>query len=74
MKLQSKYNIDDVVWIMNDNLPRECRICEIRFSYKPREWAVSYGMKDLRHGHVYYRQEKGNDLIFDSLEALLGSL
>lgn len=74
MKLQSKYNIDDVVWIMNGNLPRECRICKIIFSYKPREWDVSYGMKDLRSGHVYYRQEKGNDLIFDSLEALLGSL
>lgn len=84
MKLESRYDIGDEVWVMNGNRPVKCRVKSIFFftgesliSTEGVRDKVSYTLSEVMSGKEICRSfEEGdrNNRIFTDLDSLLDSL
>lgn len=84
MKLKSKYNIGDEVWVMNNNKPAKCRIKSIFFftgegmiSSDVVRTKVAYTLTEVKTSkdiNCEFEETDRNNRIFTRLDSLLESL
>lgn len=84
MKLKSKYNIGDEIWVMDNNRPAKCRIKSIFFftgesliSSEGVRTKIAYTLTEIKSAkdiNREFEETDRNDRIFTSLDSLLESL